>query len=229
MGLSWGLAFRLSQNYLDRLGISDQGFMGLFWGIFLSSWIGSKVFFLIYSSGGEFVQHSQSLSFWLGGGFVFYGGFIFGILYLIFYCLILKKFNLKNSYILIAPLSFGHALGRLGCFLAGCCFGVKSDLPWAVHLHDHLRHPVQLYEALILVLLGIVIARNTLNKKWSPQKIFIFYVASYSILRFLLEFLRGDIIRGIHFMGLSTSQIISLIIFILGIIFMMPWKNRHGL
>jgi phosphatidylglycerol:prolipoprotein diacylglycerol transferase len=222
MGLSWGLAYRLSQHFLEKLAISGKGFMGLFWGIFLFSWIGSKAFFLAFSSGGELIQHSRSLSFWLGGGFVFYGGLIFGALYLLFYCLILKKFPFRKTYILLAPLSFGHALGRIGCFLAGCCFGVKTHLPWGVYLHGQHRHPVQLYETVGLLFIGGIITKLMLSSRTDGRKLIVIYILSYALLRFVLEFFRGDIIRGLYIGGVSSSQLISIVLFL---ILLIPLKR----
>ncbi|MFZ8934106.1 MAG: prolipoprotein diacylglyceryl transferase [Bacteriovoracaceae bacterium] len=228
MGLSWGLAYRLSQYFLERMNISEKGFAGLFWGIFVFSWIGSKIFFLAFSSGGEFVQHSKSLSFWLGGGFVFYGGLIFSLLYLGFYCFVLKKFPIKKTFILLGPLSFGHALGRVGCFLAGCCFGVKTDMVWGYNLHGHNRHPVQLYESIGLLIIGGIITKLMLKNKIEGIKLFVIYFLGYSLLRFTLEFYRGDIIRGVYIWGLSTSQLISIILFLVLILYLVRLKVFSG-
>lgn len=213
MGLSWGLGYRFSEYLLLKKNLTLKGFGLLYWGIFLFSWLGSKIFYLMYSSGGELQNHSQSLSFWLGGGFVFYGGLIFGLIYLLLYCLVFKKYPIKEAYIFFAPLTFGHALGRIGCFLAGCCYGTYCDLPWKIHLHGHFRHPVQLYEASLLILLGMILLKETLKKDTNPLKLVGIYFLGYSMIRFILEFLRGDIIRGLHF-GLSTSQWISLVFFL---------------
>ena len=74
-----------------------------------------------------------------------------------------------------------------------------------------MRHPVQLYEALSLFILGAVLLR-LIKKKVSGNTIISVYFVSYTIIRFILEFMRGDKIRGIYFLGLSTSQLISLIL-----------------
>jgi phosphatidylglycerol:prolipoprotein diacylglycerol transferase len=147
----------------------------------------------------------------MGGGFVFYGGLLFGLAFYFIYSLYLKKFNFKLSYLLLPGLAFGHAIGRVGCFLAGCCFGTTCSYPWATRMHDEFRHPVQLYEVLILLLLGIYILKLIKNKQ-SNYFIINTYLLVYSAARFFLEFFRGDLVRGVTDFSLSTSQLISILI-----------------
>lgn len=120
---------------------------------------------------------------------------------------------------LAAPaLPLAHALGRVGCFLGGCCYGAPSSLPWAVTYthalapasHMHLaRHPWPLYEAACLLLLGLLFWLWPARRTGSGER-FAFYVAAYGGLRLLLEPLRGDGVRGLYFHGaLSTSQLIA--------------------
>jgi phosphatidylglycerol:prolipoprotein diacylglycerol transferase len=116
----------------------------------------------------------------------------------------------------------GHALGRFGCFLAGCCHGRATDVPWAMRfdsdqVDEALRgvpvHPTQLYEAIALLILGVALYR------WFPRKRFdgeigLAYFLAYPIIRFTVEIFRGDSERGFVFGGLmSTSQFVSVAIF----------------
>lgn len=119
----------------------------------------------------------------------------------------------------VLPLGLAHAIGRLGCLLGGCCYGKPSALPWAVSGHPlapmgtSLRHPVQLYEALGLLGLSVVVALSfPLRQRSAPGARFAAYVAGYALLRFTVEFLRGDRDRGIWALGLSTSQWLSVAI-----------------
>ncbi len=207
MGMSWGLSYQLTRGILESKGISLKGFQFLFWGIFLNSWVGAKVFYLITSGKTDLTTNS---SFWLGGGFVFYGGFLFSLIFVLLYCLVFKKFKLSDLAYLSPGLAFGHALGRIGCLLAGCCFGTTCSLPWAIHLHDEWRHPVQAYEALGLVFIGFFILK-LIRKNTPGVQVVLSYIGSYSLLRFSLEFIRGDKIRGVYY-GLSTSQWVSLVL-----------------
>ena len=119
----------------------------------------------------------------------------------------------------LPALATGHALGRVGCFLGGCCFGRAWDGPLAVHYHDALapaaalpvgRHPVPLYEAVVLLALALVFASRPSRAAGSGTRLCA-YAACYSVLRIGLETLRGDAVRGVFFGGLvSTSQLVAL-------------------
>ena len=150
------------------------------------------------------------------GGSVFYGGLLGGILTAV---IILKK-RPQYRYLLdiVTPaIPLFHFFGRIGCFLAGCCFGIESSFGFT---YDHSiieeanginRFPVQLLEALINIILFFILDIFR-RKNFFKQNIIYLYLLFYSVARFFLEFLRGDEYRGFVFV-LSTSQIISILIF----------------
>lgn len=225
MGLAWGVGFYLTRYLLEKNNLSTDSLAKLFIGVFVAAWVGAKVFFLIFSSEHKVTQYLYADSFWLGGGFVFYGGLLFGLAFYFIYSLWLKKFPFKDSKYLVPGIVFGHGIGRIGCFLTGCCFGSQCDLPWAVHMHGEWIHPVQLYEAFGLFAIGILVWRWLQNKK---DNLFIVsrYLLFYSVLRFIVEYFRGDKIRGVFWLELSTSQMISLAIFAGAIsLVVYQWKN----
>lgn len=200
MGIAWGLSFNLFKN-LIKDEVNCLKFANIFFiGVFITSWIGAKVFFLITTQQTQTEHFITNSSFWLGGGFVFYGGLVFGIAYSVVFILLTKQ-NLLRLNPVIPPLLFGHAIGRLGCFLAGCCFG-KKWLSGPLELY-----PVQLLESFGLMVLGFI----SLKIVKTGRSSIIFYIVTYSLLRFCLEFLRGDKIRGIWYVGFSTSQIVALV------------------
>lgn len=200
MGLAWGLAY---QRAMSR---------GLFWGIFLSSWAGAKVFYLLFSLHPQAQASALSSSFWLGGGFVFYGGLLGAGAFVLIFSVVLKKFPPERLHLLVPTLAWGHALGRMGCFLAGCCYGSPTDVPWGVLMHQASRHPVQLYEAFGLAIIG-GLASHMIRRTAPGSCVIGLYLLSYPILRFVDESFRGDWARG--FIGpLSTSQVISVGIFL---------------
>ena len=146
-------------------------------------------------------------------GLVFLGCLLgaigFGALYI-------RRYKLPFGAVadLLAPsIALGHAFGRVGCFMAGCCYGVS--VPWGVCFTQAVGapngvplFPVQLAEAgLNLVLCGVLLLFDR-RKKWAGQTMLL-YVCCYSVLRFVLEFFRGDVVRGLLF-GLSTSQYLSI-------------------
>lgn len=225
MGLAWGIGFYLTQYLFDHYKEDSSKLLKLYLGIFLSSWMGAKVFFLVFSSQHKIYQYLYADYFWLGGGFVFYGGLIFGLIFFLIYSLVLKKFDFKKSYLLVPGLVFGHAIGRVGCFLTGCCYGSQCDLPWAVKMDGEFRHPVQLYEAFALFCLGYFTLRWIKNRKTNLY-IVTHYLLVYSAVRFIIEFFRGDEIRGVFWLSLSTSQLISLGLFIVALIVKYKWSEE---
>lgn len=152
------------------------------------------------------------------GGMVFYGGLIgsfvsIGIFRKLKIAENLRKTNIMDLYAVVVPLF--HVFGRIGCFLAGCCYGIESSFGFLVNgnefspgINGVRRFPTPLLEAgcnliIFLVLLGLY------QKGRAKDKLLYLYLLIYPVVRFGLEFLRGDEIRGFLF-GLSTSQWISI-------------------
>jgi phosphatidylglycerol:prolipoprotein diacylglycerol transferase len=186
-----------------------------------------------------------SLDFLRSGG-VFYGGLlgaiIAGYLLVRYY-----KLNWWKTADAFAPgIALGQAIGRQGCFAAGCCWGKPTSLPWGVHFTKlgneitgvptvdatgaplHL-HPTQLYESLATLAIFFFLLWLHKRKRFSGQVI-LFYAVLYSITRFLIEFVRddprGDIAGLTTLTGLSTSQIISLLVGISAlIILIVRWRR----
>jgi phosphatidylglycerol:prolipoprotein diacylglycerol transferase len=196
-----------------RLGVADDDFWGLAYWVLGGAFVGGKLLYVAVS--GEW-----SLRY----GFVFYGGLIgalgAGAVYL-------RRRGwrfLEFADAVIPALPLGHALGRLGCFAAGCCHGKATEAPWGVAfthpeslvptgLLGTPLHPVQLYEAAgnlaIFALLHWAVVPRRLGGRASEGGAFWTYVAAYAALRFALEFARGDD-RGPGLGPLSVSQAIAL-------------------
>ncbi len=227
MGLAWGVGYYLTQYLFDKNQLNSKPLLAVFVGAFISSWIGAKIFFLAFSGDHKVYQYLYADSFWLGGGFVFYGGLIFALTFYFIWSLWLKKFPFNESKFLAPGLVIGHGIGRVGCFLTGCCFGSQCDLPWAVHMHGGWVHPVQLYEAIGLFILGYFTLKWVGSKK---DNLFVVtrYLLIYSVLRFIVEYFRGDKIRGVYWFDISTSQLISLGIFLISLAAIFT-KNRKKL
>lgn len=180
--------------------------------------LGAKVFFLALNLRMIITQHIPVMA-WIKGGFVFYGGLIGGAFGLEFYLRIyhLHKPTYFAVYATVLPL--GHAIGRIGCYTAGCCYGIPFASPVSVVYTETAGStplgvplfPVQLVEAILLLLLfsvQISLVQLLPRKRHLPV---LLYLTVYPIIRFSLEFLRGDAERGI-LLGLSTSQWVSLLI-----------------
>ncbi len=205
LGIIWALSYFISKKLLRTLNITLPKFNILFVLIFLGAWIGAKLTFLLTLEDNLINKVMRSSGFWFGGGFVFYGGAIGGGIVILSYVKLYNK-TIKDFAFVAPVLAISHALGRLACFLAGCCYGSHCDLPWAIQMHGGFRHPVQLYESLALAILAVILWRRLIT----GRSVICFYIVYYSIVRFVLEFYRGDDIRGLYFWNLSTSQFISL-------------------
>ncbi len=175
--------------------------------------------------------------FWTGG-LTYYGGFI-GATLVAVWQLRRDRFpfwRAADMAGMMVPL--GLAYGRMGCLLAGCCFGRTCSVPWAlrfpshspasdkqVELHQLLSaserslpvHPTQIYESLGCLLLSALLILALHPKKRYDGQVFLGFVAGYASLRFALEFLRNDDRGGL--LGLSTSQIIGLCLLLLAAYF----------
>ena len=148
------------------------------------------------------------------GGLVFYGGLLGGF---VTAGLLIRRWR----WPLVATLGFfipygalAQAIGRLGCFFNGCCYGKPTTLPWAVRFPGETvaRHPTQLYEAAALFLLYGVLRRVHATR---PSAVIGIYFLGYGGWRFLIEFLRGDNPAVIG--PLTFSQVVSVPCVLLGL------------
>lgn len=125
------------------------------------------------------------------GGLVFYGGLALGLAGAFLYMRRHRMPLWATADLLVPPLVLAHAIGRIGCFLNGCCYGVPTGVPWGVVFpHDTLhRHPTQIYEAAFLAVLFVGLSRVRGAK---PGTVLLSYGLLYGLWRFSVEFLRGD-------------------------------------
>ncbi len=174
-------------------------------------------------------QHPVILWEILSAGIVFYGGMIGGLVAVYWYCR-KYKVSFKTTAALAAPaIPLFHVFGRIGCFLGSCCWGM--EVPWGIVYtraiaapNDVPLLPIQLIEAgcnlVLFVVLAVVVRR--MRRKWLALPL---YLLIYSVLRFVLEFFRGDVVRGVYV--LSTSQWISLGIFLaVVLLYMFRWRKE---
>ena len=206
----------------DILFASFYGILGLI--------SGGKILYLItiipflVKNFEHIINSREILQALMSGGFVFYGGLLGAVAGIWIYT---KQYHLKIQEVLeimIPSVPLIHALGRVGCFCAGCCYGREFPKPLGMIFHnspiapnDVPLFPVQLVEAggnlfvfIILLWCG--------RRRTSGQLTGIYFIA-YSIMRFLLEYMRADAERGI-WLGISTSQWISIGIMAAGIMIM---------
>ena len=158
----------------------------------------------------------------LADGFVVYGGILGGIFAGWLYCRYRRISFLKYFDLAIPSVALAQGFGRIGCFLAGCCYGRETDSIFSVTFQNsdfapnHVALiPTQIYSSILdFMNFGILLLIS--RHKKSEGQVAACYLIFYSIGRFILEFFRGDLIRGSVGI-LSTSQFISLFIFAIGI------------
>ena len=182
--------------------------------------IGAKLLFLIVSF-RQIIDENIPLWAVIKGGFVFYGGLAGGLVGILVYA---KQFRMRiekllEIYATVLPL--GHAFGRLGCFFAGCCYGMPYDGKFSCTYHVSIGNtptnislfPIQLAEAIGLVIIFSLLLIVYLKTQEKCGITPILYCSLYPLLRFTLEFFRGDTERG-KYGWFSTSQWVSLLILV---------------
>ena len=162
------------------------------------------------------------------GGLVFQGGLALGILAA---AVFLRRYKLAlwpSLDILSVGVPLAHALGRIGCFLNGCCYGRPYTGLLAVRFPGHLRyvHPTMLYESAALVGLFVILFRTEQRSRFSGQ-VTAWYLVGYGSIRFCIEFLRGD--PRLMIGPLSLFQLVSIVMILSGIfIYRKRRANNHA-
>lgn len=217
LAFGFGLSITLIYNRSAGFGLDRDKMVDLSIFIFLAGIIGARFLYVLLNI-AHYMERPLEIFDLSKGGLVWYGGFLLGLLTAI--CYILKnRLCIWSVLDLIAPyIALAHAIGRIGCFLNGCCFGVEAprSYPFAVIFPDSFTplHPTQVYSSLALISI-FVILRIWQDRRHLHGEIFLGYCILYSSKRFLLEFLRGDNTK--IFLNLTTSQVISLAVFLVSL------------
>jgi len=226
LALAFLCAILITVKLAARDGLPREKIYDLCLWMLLCSLIGSKI--LMFFTEPEYRDHPLqliSLDFLRSGG-VFYGGLIGAILSGYF---LMRRYQLpwwKTADACAPGIAIGNFFGRQGCFAAGCCWGKPTALPWGVKFTelgheitgvplDIRLHPTQLYESFAMLLVFFFLLWLHKHRRFNGQVI-LFYALLYSVIRFAIEFLRddprGDLFGLTTLTGLSTSQLISLIV-----------------
>ena len=224
------MAARLSRAAgLDPDAVTD---LGLYCG--LAAFVGAKIMLLAVAPGDFFSWDT------LEAGGVFYGGLLAALAVGWWYMRRTGLAPLATADVFAPAIALGHGIGRLGCFSAGCCWGVKTSVPWAVTFTNPVSnalvgvplgvrlHPTQLYEAFAeFVIFGILYMRA--RRAHAPGDIIGLYILLYGAARFVVEFFRfheqGNLWGG----PLDTSQWISLGLMAAGAVHFLGTRRRSGL
>lgn len=223
-----------ARNNNDRF----DDYIYLYVTIILGIIIGAKTLFIIINIPNiysDYVYAHESASFifqkYTRGGMVFYGGMIGGVIATLLSTKIYKK-DVKRIVPNITPACILLAMfGRLGCLFTGCCYGCETNgWLWLKYSHSFYAPnnmkliPTQLIE--IIFDLAILVFILAIKKDFIKNNQHLVFISSYAIFRFFLEFYRGDEYRG-FIAGLSISQWISLLLFIIILLYLL--KKRGNL
>ncbi len=244
LALAFLCAILFTVKLAARDGLPKEKIYDLCLWMLLASLIGSKILMLFTEP--EYRQNPLaliSLDFLRSGG-VFYGGLLGAV---VVGYLLMRRYRLpwwKTADACAPGIALGNFFGRQGCFAAGCCWGEPTSLPWGVKfselgheitgvpIHAHL-HPTQLYESFAMLLVFFLLLWLHKNRRFEGQVILV-YALLYSVIRFLIEFVRddprGDILGLTTLTGLSTSQIISIIIGVSAMLLLVNrWRKINAL
>jgi len=198
----------------------------------ISAFVGSRLGYVFLNFNSYQNNLIKILQFWRGG-FSWQGGFIAAFL-IIFLILKNDRENLGRWFDAgILGILMGHSIGRIGCFLEGCCYGITTNIPWAIKnpsLGDNLlRHPTQLYESLSYLLIFFLLIYYSQKTKLKNGSLFFIGGILHSLARFIIEYFRYNedfIYQGkTWFTILSYAQLTALII--IGISFFILFKINY--
>ncbi|MEN6316477.1 MAG: prolipoprotein diacylglyceryl transferase [Clostridiaceae bacterium] len=218
---------RAKKKGLDADFVYSLGIVSLVFGF-----IGAKLLYCIVEINAFLNDPMRILS---GSGFVLYGGIIGGILAAMIYCKFKRVSFLQYFDLTVPSVALAQGFGRIGCFLAGCCYGRETDSAIGIVFHNSpiapngvKLIPTQLFSSAGDFLIAVVLLVYA-RKDRKTGKVGALYLILYSMGRFIIEFFRNDYRGSIGI--LSTSQFISLIILVIGsLMFFMkelPWTNKE--
>ncbi len=228
----------------SRDGLPKERIYDLCLWMLLASLVGSKA--LMFFTEPEYRGNPLallSLDFLRSGG-VFYGGLIGAVVTGYF---LMRRYKLpwwKTADACAPGIALGNVLGRQGCFSAGCCWGKPTTLPWGVKFtelgHEITGvptgvplHPTQLYESFAMLIVFFFLLWLHRHRRFSGQVI-LAYALIYAAVRFVIEFFRddprGDILGLTTLTGLSTSQLIGIVLGLAALALLIKrWRNAEAI
>lgn len=196
---------------------------------------GGKLF-LVFEDPVYYLNNPKNLI--SGSGFVFYGSLLLAIPIMLWYFKKIRIPVIGMLDVMAIVTCIVHGFGRIGCFMAGCCYGIPTESFLGVTFTDTqcqaeplntALHPTQLYEAALIFTIMTGLWLNQSRKKFDGQ-LFLLYLITYAFGRIVLELYRGDIQRGFIVNDiLSNSQFISLIVIAVAIFFYIRLSRKRNL
>ena len=228
----WFAIVRARERGMDGDRVMDLGIY-----IIVSALVGAKLLLLIVEFEHYWEDPAQLWTIVRAGG-VFYGGLLLAV-GVAFWFMRRHHLPIWATCDAFAPgIALGQAVGRIGCLMAGCCYGFPTELPWGITFTNPLAaanvgtplgvslHPTQLYEsgAALIILAALLFAER--RSTGFPGRTFWSYLLLYSMARFAIEFFRGDP-RGTVFELLSTSQFVSALLIPVSLVMLAVLSRSH--
>jgi len=230
LAIGVGIGLWTASRRALRENIAPEKILDIGLWLVIGAILGSRALYVVYYW-NEYFSHQPWLEiFNVRQGLVFQGGLLGSCL--AGYCFI--RFNRLNFWLyadILAPsVALGHAFGRMGCLMNGCCYGSACTWPWAIHFPDDHEtggvgvHPTQIYESILNLSLYAVLVWFLPRRTFQGQ-VFSGYLMGYAILRFCVEFFRGDYSNALIWFGITPAQWLSALILCIGIGFY-QWRSQ---
>jgi phosphatidylglycerol:prolipoprotein diacylglycerol transferase len=237
LALAYLAGLQLAVVRARRMGLDGARVMDLGIYLIIAALVGAKLMLIVVDFNYFRQQPRELLSLVRAAG-VFYGGLLAAFAVAV---LLIRRYRLplwKTTDAFAPGIALGHVVGRLGCLMAGCCYGRATDLPWGITFTDPAAasnvgtplniplHPTQLYEAgaELLILLFLLVTER--RGRPFAGRTFWSYLLLYAISRFIIEFFRGDE-RG-SLAGLSTSQAVSAVLAPIALVMLLRLRGRRA-
>ena len=245
MALGFFAAWHVLSHLCKRVGRPFDPLGNLVISLMVSGVVGSRIAYVIEHWQSEFASDPMSVIRVDQGGLMFYGGFILAAAVFAGWCFFRKEKPLELADLLCVVVPLGHAFGRIGCFFYGCCYGKQCDCAVAVSFprgspawYEQLNAaqiasvareslpvlPTQLFEAAANLLLFVALFLFCRRFNYGTTAL---YLIGYAIIRFGMEYLRGDPRAAVG--PLSISQTISLILFSIGVLLLARFRKNKAL
>ena len=233
LALAYLAGLQLAVIRARRAGLDSARIMDLGIYLIIAALVGAKLMLIAVDFNYFRSQPRELLSLVRAGG-VFYGGLLAALFVGLW---LVKRYRLPawRTADMIAPgIAVGHIVGRLGCLLAGCCYGRPTSVPWAIMFKDPVAainvgtpldvplHPTQLYDAGAELLILVILLGTERRGRGFAGRTFWLYMLLYAVSRFVIEIYRGDE-RGTA-LGMSTSQLVAVVLVPISLI--MLWRLR---
>jgi phosphatidylglycerol:prolipoprotein diacylglycerol transferase len=234
LALAYLAGLQLAVMRARRAGLDSARIMDLGIYLIIAALVGAKLMLVVVDFGYFRDRPRELLSLVRVGG-VFYGGLIFALLAGLW---LVRRYKLPvwSAADMYAPgVALGHVIGRLGCLLAGCCYGRPTDMPWGLTFTSPVAaasagtplgiplHPTQIYDAGAELLILVFLLALERRSRGYPGRTWWLYILLYAVARFIVEMFRADE-RGI-ILGISTSQFVSLILVPISIVMLLRLKR----